>query len=94
MGEGKAELQLKELARELHVEAEVLFMGWQEGVEEYLQAMDVFCLPSRFEGLPISAIEAQAAGLKCLISDAVSEEILLTDQAMLLPLKKAYGRKP
>ena len=93
MGEGKAELQLKELAKELHMEAEVLFMGWQEDVEEYLQAMDVFCLPSRFEGLPISAIEAQAAGLKCLISDAVSEEILLTDQAMLLPLEEGIWQK-
>ena len=57
-------------------------------MEEYLQAMDVFCLPSRFEGLAISAVEAQTAGLPCLMADTVSRETAITDLARFLPLEE------
>ena len=48
--------------------------------------MDLFCLPSRFEGLPISAIEAQAAGVRCLVSDCGTGEVRITDLVTFLPL--------
>ena len=50
--------------------------------------MDVICLPSRLEGLPISEVEAQAAGLKCLISDRITREVKITDLVKFLPLEK------
>lgn len=88
LGEGVLLEKLKVLSRHLGIENSVLFMEWEKHVEDYLQAMDVFCLPSRFEGLPISAIEAQAAGLKCLISENITREVQITDLVTFLPIQE------
>ena len=88
VGEGELLQRLRGLIEELGMEKSTLCMEWREDVEDYLQAMDVFCLPSRFEGLPISAVEAQAAGLKCLVSDNVTREVKITDLVKFLPLEK------
>ena len=88
LGEGEMLPRLRRLAETLGIEKCVNLIGWQENAEDYLQAMDVFCLPSRFEGLGIAAVEAQAAGLKCLIADTVPEEVKLTDLVSFLPLEE------
>ena len=56
----------------------VLFLGERDDVPKLLQMMDLFVFPSFFEGFPISLIEAQAAGLPCLVSDSISKETLIT----------------
>lgn len=55
-------------------------------INEIMQAMNVFVFPSKYEGLGIALIEAQAAGLRCVASDAVPEEAFRTDRAVALPL--------
>lgn len=52
-----------------------------------MQAMDVFVFPSIYEGLPLTVVEAQAAGLPCLISDAVPIECKLTNLVAQIPLR-------
>lgn len=52
----------------------VVFTGIVTNVQDFLSAMDIFILPSRFEGLPMCALEAQVSGLYTIISDKVSEE--------------------
>ena len=64
----------------------VIFCGARSDVNELMQAFDVFILPSRWEGLPLVAIEAQAAGLPVLLSENVSREAKLTDDVEFLPL--------
>lgn len=86
IGHGELMQELKEQAKKLEIERDVCFLGWRENIEDYLQIMDIFCLPSRFEGLGISAIEAQAAGLTCLLADVIPEEVILTDLVKFLPL--------
>lgn len=86
IGQGELVQELREQSKKLGVEKDVCFLGWQEHVEEYLQIMDVFCLPSRFEGLGISAVEAQTAGLPCILSDTIPEETALTDLVEFLPM--------
>ena len=48
--------------------------------------MDIFCLPSLYEGLPVVGIEAQAAGLPCVFSDKISDDIKITDSIKFIKL--------
>lgn len=89
IGQGELIWELKALAGKLGIGESVCLLKWQENIETYLQAMDVFCLPSRFEGLGISAVEAQAAGLPCLLSDRIPSEVILTDLVQFQPLDEA-----
>lgn len=74
LGEGRMFDEMKALARDLGVERQVMFMGSVPNVNDNLRAADVFVLPSLFEGLPVSAVEAQCASLTCLLSDKVPFE--------------------
>ncbi len=66
----------------------VIFCGVIKDVEKYFSAMDVFVLPSLFEGLPITGVEAQCSGLPCFVSDSISKELRLTDNIQFLPIQK------
>ncbi len=68
LGTGELEQQIKEYVECLGLRNRVLFLGLTLEANEYYQAMDLFILPSLFEGLPVVGIEAQASGLKCLFS--------------------------
>ena len=63
-------------------------MGEKNNVEDYLQVMDIFVFPTRFEGLPNALVEAQASGLKCLCSTNVTKEVKLTNNVIFLDLEK------
>lgn len=65
----------------------VLFLGNRNDVDRLYQAMDVFVLPSRYEGLPVVGVEAQAAGLPCVLSDQVTREIKMTKQVVFVGLE-------
>ena len=71
VGDGKMRPKLEERVVSLGLEKRVCFLGLRSDVPELMQAMDVFCLPSLYEGLPLVLVEAQASGLPCLASDAV-----------------------
>ena len=74
VGEGCLYEDIKVKALELGIEKNVIFVGATKYVEHYLSAMDIFIFPSRFEGLGIALVEAQANGLPCVYSDAVPKE--------------------
>ena len=57
----------------------MLLPGLVNNVHEYLQAMDYFIFPSNYEGLGIALVEAQAAGLRCMKSDVIPNEVDITD---------------
>lgn len=69
-----------------NVENKILFLGSRSDVDNLLMASDIFLLPSIYEGLPVSTIEAQTSGLKCLVSDNVSHECKLTDNIEFLDI--------
>lgn len=83
LGEGERMEEMKEKAAALGIADKVLFAGNQKEVWEYYQAMDFFMFPSRFEGLPGTVVEAQSAGLRCLISDTIAEEVKITELVMV-----------
>lgn len=79
IGKGEEEATIHDKLKALGIEDKVLFLGNKFDVERYYQAFDYFVFPSTFEGLPGSVVEAQAAGLHCLISDRITREVALTD---------------
>lgn len=79
IGEGNLEKQIKDKVKELKLENNVIFGGVVNDVEKYYSAMDVFILPSKFEGLGIVNVEAQAASLPCLVSSMVPKNVKLSD---------------
>ena len=77
-GIGPLEERIKRYASELGVTNSIIFAGNVPNINEYYMAMDVFAFPSKFEGLGIVAIEAQATGLRCLCSPGVPSEVNIT----------------
>ena len=74
VGDGDKEKELKEKISEYSLEKRVIFVKNTKEIEKYYSAFDLFVFPSVFEGLGIAAVEAQANGLKCLISKKAMNE--------------------
>lgn len=79
IGNGVLKSQAELFMKENHAESYIKLFGNRTDVPTLYQAMDMFFLPSHFEGLPVTALEAQASGLPCLVSDTVSDEFVYTD---------------
>ena len=78
VGEGELRNKLEEKVRELNLDDRVIFLGMRTDIEEILSAFDSFVFPSKYEGLSLSLVEAQASGLRCFLSTNISEENNLT----------------
>lgn len=88
-GAGELEETIRRAAEERGLTEAVRFLGLRGDVDRLMQGMDALLLPSRFEGLPLALMEAQCAGLPCLVSEAVTEEAAVTDLVIRLPLGDA-----
>ncbi len=86
IGDGPTKNHIAELAKKKGLSDVVKFLGVRSDIPCLLQAMDVFLLPSLFEGLPVVGIEAQAAGIPCLFSEAVTEEVCLLESSKRVSL--------
>lgn len=79
VGGGDGLYLIREKAQKMGIQDQVIFAGVRSDVSRLMQAMDVFVFPSLYEGLGISVVEAQAAGLPCIISDSVPNECIVTE---------------
>ena len=79
VGDGELRPQIEQKIKQLGLADAVIMTGVQSNTWDYYQAMDVFVMPSHYEGLPVSMVEAQTAGLPCCVSSAVPTESALTD---------------
>ena len=86
IGSGPLDEKLHTLASELGIENNVRFMGACRNIAQLYAAMDVFVMPSLYEGLSMALLEAQAAGLPCVISDTISAEADITGHIYRLPI--------
>ena len=90
VGSGPLEDKIKKKVEKLGLKDSVLFLGQRDDINKLYSAMDVFCLPSLYEGLPVVGVEAQAAGLPCVFSDKITNDTVITKDTTLskLELKK------
>jgi glycosyltransferase involved in cell wall biosynthesis len=86
VGDGELMRPLKAKAVDLGLGDYVRFLGQRNDIPDLMQAADIFILPSLNEGLPGVAIEAQAAGLPCLLSDTITPEVKLTPNVKFIPI--------
>lgn len=93
VGEGPLKNSIYQAVQDLGLEDKVLFLGVRNDMECIYQAFDVFLLPSLYEGLPGVGVEAQAAGLQCFFSDAITEEIkIVPELCEMLSLSDDIGQ--
>lgn len=84
IGEGELEEEIKRKVERLGIDDKVIFLGRRNDAYRYYQAMDLFLLPSRYEGLPVVGVEAQAAGLPCIFSDNVPNAAKILDSTLFI----------
>ena len=92
VGDGEDRPAIEQMVRDCGLAEYVIFIGSKNNVQDYLQAMDVFVLPSRYEGLGIVAIEAQTAGLPVIASTRVPRDIELTDSVVFMSLEDGINQ--
>lgn len=88
VGDGGLKRTIQEKVRRLGIEKQVVFTGVRDDVADLMQVMDVFVFPSYNEGLPLTVVEAQAAGLPCFISEGVPIECKMTDLVQQIDASK------
>ena len=88
IGDGELRKIIEEKVVNLCLQDKVLFLGNRNDVADLYNAMDIFLLPSHYEGLPVVGVEAQANGLKCVMSDQVTEECQLTDNVYFIGINQ------
>lgn len=88
VGDGLLRPQIEKKIKELKIESKVKLLGVRSDINRLLQAFDTFVFPSLHEGLPVTLIEAQGAGVPCVISDVITEEVDIgLDLIRFLPLQ-------
>ncbi len=87
-GSGKSQKQIKNYAKKLKISDKVIFTGLIRNTDDFYSAIDVFLLPSLYEGLPVCSVEAQISNAKCIISDHVTTEINIQTETKNLPINK------
>ena len=78
-GDGPLRAQIEDKINELNISQHTILLGVRNDINKILMSMDVLLFPSFFEGLSLTVIEAQATGLRCLVSDRISREHKITE---------------
>lgn len=86
IGEGELQDGIRRKVKDYGLTDKVRFLGVRSDVPRLWKAMDIFILPSLFEGLPIVALEAQASGVCSILADTITREVQLTDNVSFLSL--------
>ena len=84
LGDGPLQKHIKHKVESLGLSNAVIFAGLQKDPAPFYSAMDVFAFPSLWEGLPLTLVEAQYAGLPCVVSENVTKEVVITENMTTL----------
>ncbi|WP_066335080.1 glycosyltransferase family 1 protein [Metabacillus litoralis] len=87
VGDGHLRPEIERKVEKLGLSSQVKFLGVREDIPHLMQAIDLFLFPSLFEGLPVVLVEAQAAGLNCIVSDSITKEADITGRLQYFSLE-------
>ncbi|MEP3836580.1 MAG: glycosyltransferase family 1 protein [Algibacter sp.] len=89
IGDGPLKSGLQAEAKHLKIDHKIQFLGVRTDIPQLCQMMDIFVFPSFYEGLPVTLIEAQAASLKIIASDSITEEVRLTNNIQFVSIEES-----
>ena len=89
VGDGDLQQDMKNKVKELSLSDKVQFLGIRRDVHTILMSFDYVVIPSLYEGFPVTAIEAQAIGVPCLISDSVTKDVVINNNVKMLSLRES-----
>lgn len=92
VGDGHLKPLIIKKVGSLGLSSHVKFLGVRSDIAHLMQGMDVFLFPSLFEGLPVVLVEAQAAGLKCIVSDTITRETDVSGRIEFISLKESADK--
>ena len=87
IGDGPRKGIIQKEIKKYKLERDIIIINGCDNVNEIYHAMDLFILPSLYEGLPIVGLEAQIAGLTCIFSDLISNKLKISNNCIFLPLE-------
>ena len=93
IGEGPLKKNIINKAKQMNIYDKIIFTGNRKDVENFYQIMDVFILPSLFEGLPVTGIEAQVSGLPAIFSSNVTTEVSIFNRVFFLNINSTIEWK-
>lgn len=88
VGTGELEDKIKNEIKKNNLEDIVILPGVRNDVNNFYCAFDMLVMPSLFEGLPLTGVEAQISGLRCIFSDSITREVTISNNAFFISLKK------
>jgi len=87
IGDGPLYNEIIEKSKKLSLNDKIMFLGVRNDIRDLIMGMDLFLMPSLYEGLPVSMIEVQAVGLSALISDTITKEVIINENVKSLSLE-------
>ena len=87
VGDGKLKKEIELLAKNMGLKDKIIFTGNVKDVERIYSAIDIFILPSLFEGLPVSAVESQVSGLPTILSNKITREVEISELVTYLDIE-------
>lgn len=88
VGAGELEEKIRQKVSSFGLDDSVRFMGLRDDVDDILRASDAFLFPSLYEGLPVTLVEAQSSGIKCIISESIPDDCRITANVETVSLEK------
>ena len=87
VGTGPLISKIQKIVDDMNLHDDIIFLGQRNDVNELYQVMDVFVLPSLYEGFPVVGVEAQVSGLLCYFSNTMTKKIKISQESKILPLE-------
>lgn len=88
VGDGELSSEIEKQIEQLNLKSNVKMLGARTDIPDILNVADVFLFPSKWEGLPVTVVEAQASGLPCFVSDKITKEVGISELVKFLPIDK------